>query len=253
MGAPRGVGEMNEQPPHAVSVGAFCIDVTEVTGAAYRACVRSGGCTPAFTTMSKDDSAGIFFGRFCHGERPEYDDHPINCVDWKQADAYCRHGGGRLPTEAQWEYAARGTDGRAYPWGDEPPGPRRGNACGSECRAMGERAGRRGWVVSFEGDDGAETTAPVGSYPEGRSPFGLLDMSGNVWEVVTDWYASYKRSDAPLVDPTGPDGPVDGNGHIRRGGGWGEDVRVRATTRDTSHDWWERDPALGFRCAHAPL
>jgi formylglycine-generating enzyme required for sulfatase activity len=130
-----------------VTLSAYCIDRTEVTVAAYRRCVEAGTCAAAGVAHEaerKDRNAG----------KSGVDDHPINCVDWSMADAYCKWAGGRLPTEAEWEYAARGSDGRRFPWGSEPPAGHRLNARGSEF-------GRNGTL--YLESDGYESTAPVGS------------------------------------------------------------------------------------------
>ncbi len=164
-------GAANEKPVHRVSVAAFAMDVTEVTTAAYTACVRAGRCTAAGT------------GEICNYGRSGKDNHPINCVDWDQATAYCASVGKRLPTEEEWEYGARGTDGRRYPWGNEEPGAR---AC------WAQRAAR--------------STCSVGSYASGV--FGLKDMAGNVYEWTASGYSDdYTRN------------RVDAD-RVSRGGGW---------------------------------
>ena len=233
MGSPDGVGDDDEHPRHAVTVSAFCLDRTEVTVAAYEACVAAGRCTAPHRERSP----------YCN--HPDRGDHPVNCVDWGQAVAYCRWLGRRLPSEAEWEYAARGSDGRLYPWGNEPPSASRLNACGRECVAWGKRVLGRDWPAMYDADDGWATTAPVGSFPAGASPFGALDMAGNVWEWTADWHGSYP--DSPVTDPRGP---ATGTGRIDRGNGWHAhlpaDVRAAARSSD--------DPAVptnstGLRCA----
>jgi formylglycine-generating enzyme required for sulfatase activity len=199
-------GDADETPVHQVTVAAFCMDRTEVTVAAHKACVKAGKCTPAKT------------GSSCNAGVAGRENHPINCVDWNQADAYCEAQGLRLPTEEEWEYAARGTDGRTYPWGNEEP---RSQLC---------------WARY--GDGKPNSTCAVGSYPEGRSPFGLDDMSGNVWE----WTASGNSSSysSPRKDAA----------RVNRGGCW-YDVdpsNVRSANRD-GYEPPVQDVSLGFRCA----
>jgi formylglycine-generating enzyme required for sulfatase activity len=246
-------GETDELPLHQVKLSAFCIDRTEVTVAAYRRCtaekLRGVKCLPAprsveFPPYSAEEIK--LWSGFCNGPRPGRDGHPINCVDWGHADTYCQWAGGRLPTEAQWEYAARGTDGRLYPWGNERPGPALLRVCGAECVAA-----RPGWSAKYTGGDWPETS-PVGAYPAGASPFGLLDTGGNVWEWVADWYAPYVGA-ALIVDPRGPER---GKHRVVRGGGWDEDVgnvtpRARASDRNFNTES-TRFNFVGFRCAYAP-
>ena len=214
-----GVGHA-DAPPHAVDVGTFCVDKTEVTVAAYGACpISKDGCAPA-----PSDS------ELCNGGRRDRQDHPINCIDASTAERYCRWAGKRLPREEEWELAARGTEGREYPWGTAAPGPHIVNACGTECRALGERL-RLKWDVAFDADDGWPATAPVGSFPDGATHEGLLDMAGNVWE----WTASdYPRA----------------NARVARGGSWSSDApgRVRAVYRGPI-DPSSRGSSVGFRCA----
>jgi formylglycine-generating enzyme required for sulfatase activity len=239
MGSPEGAGDDDERPVHEVTLSTYCIDRTEVTVRAYAACVAARRCTPAELAVSP----------FCNREdRPDRSDHPINCVDWTQAMAYCAWAGKRLPSEAEWEYAARGRDGRVYPWGNDLPSASRLNACGTECVALGKRALDREWRAMYGGDDGWETTSPVGSFPAGASPFGALDMAGNVWEWTADW-----RGDYPAVAATNPRGPATGTARINRGGGWHghlvEDARTALRSADPPS---RRSNSVGMRCV-API
>ncbi|MFO0756439.1 MAG: SUMF1/EgtB/PvdO family nonheme iron enzyme [Byssovorax sp.] len=230
-----------EQPLHEVSVAAFCMDGTEVTVAAYAACAQKGACTaaasdvggPGTTPWDKQHGA-----EHCNANKPDRQKHPINCVEYAQAEAYCKAMGGRLPTEEEWEYAARGTDGRPYPWGDVPPAAFLLNACGTECVELWERAGKSRGPL-YEEDDGWEGTAPVGSYPAGASPFGLLDMAGNLWE----WTASPPT-------PQDPKPPSGAEARILRGGSWtiNSPNGVRAAARGF-HELPSRNAGIGFRCA----
>jgi formylglycine-generating enzyme required for sulfatase activity len=237
MGSPTGVGDGDEHPQHQVTLGGYCIDKTEVTVVAYTQCVDSGKCTAAAGPANGFDS-------LCNSKRADRQDHPVNCVDWNQATAYCAWEKKRLPSEAEWEYAARGGEGRTYPWGNEAPSAKRLNACGSECRALGKRLGLE-WKVMYEDSDGWEATAPVGTFQSGASPFGALDMAGNVWEWTADWYGAYTAGAS-----TNPHGPKDGTARVVRGGGWLNIVAstVRGALR------YRLDPAvrnsdLGLRCA----
>lgn len=222
MGAIR-VGFSNQAPVHSVTLSPYCIDRTEVTLGAYGQCVRSGRC-----------AAAPVDGDACNGSRADRLDHPVNCVDWSMANAYCRWAGGRLPTEAEWEFAARGTDGRLYPWGSEPPTGRSLNVVGSEWGSYGMHRDVDGW----------RDTAPVGSFPAGASPFGLEDMSGNVAEWVLDWEQDYTREAV-----TNPRGAAIGGLRMIRGGGFGaiEEYTVTTTYR-SSRLPSAHAPQLGFRC-----
>ena len=232
MGNPEGVGLVDGYPQHAVTLSGYCIDKTEVTVKAYRACVAAKGCSA--TDLKVD----------LHCNREDRPDHPINCVDWNQATAYCKWADKRLPTEAEWEYAARGADGRAYPWGNEAPSAKRLNACGSECAALRKREQRR-WSAMYEAGDGWETTAPVSSFPDGKSPFGALDMAGNVWEWTGDWIDHY-----PAEAVTDPQGAKTGTQRVFRGGSWGNnrarDVRAVERAWDAPANAGD---GIGFRCA----
>ncbi len=184
-----------ERPVHDVCFEEpFWIGRTEVTNAQYKACVDAGVCTLPDSTWHYSD--------------PAHADHPMVDVDWFQADAYAAWVGGSLPTEAQWEYAARGPDGLAYPWGDAVDGTQI-NFCDINCPNDSFR--------NAAYDDGYESTAPVGSYPDGASWVGALDMSGNVWEWTSSIYADYPYDTADGREDAGATSERRG----LRGGSWG--------------------------------
>jgi formylglycine-generating enzyme required for sulfatase activity len=205
MGSPAGKGHDDEHPAQDVTLSAYCIDRREVTVKAYAVCVRAGKCAAA------DERATTGWGSFCNGTRADRQDHPIDCVDWNQASAYCAWAGRRLPSEAEWEYAARGTDGRTYPWGDERPSPKLLNACGRECVAVVKREMDLDWSPLYDGSDGWESTAPVGSFPAGASPFGALDHGGECLGVDGGlvWPVPHQRCHQPsrCRDGRGARGP----------------------------------------------
>lgn len=216
------MGPGGAEAPVWLDVDAFWIDVTEVTVEAYEACVVAGRCA----VPSMEDAEGSSgFNYYEDG----HEQHPVNGVSWFDAMAYCEWVDGgvkRLPTEAEWEKAARGTDGRRYPWGSQLP----------SCSLT---------VMEGSNGDGCgdETTGPVGSKPLGISPYGALDMSGNLWEWVYD-----------LHDP---DDPVDPHGqgiHVRRGGSWSvaNELYFRADYRGSDLES-NRPKDVGFRCARTPL
>lgn len=204
MGSPPGDADADadERPRHPVAVAPFHLDATEVTVAAYAACVRTGTCSAADQGVSWDgltEEARRAYGAACNFGRPDRAGHPINCVTWAQARAFCAWAGKRLPSEAEWELAARGA-GRRYPWGEEPPTPRRVNGCHAECAAAyGLPPGE---LLAAGPGDGFATTAPVGSFPAGASPDGVLDLGGNVWEWTESRYCPYPaEGDASCDDP----------------------------------------------------
>jgi formylglycine-generating enzyme required for sulfatase activity len=173
----------DEQPGGEQELPAFVIDRTEVTVAQFAACVDQGGCSSEGLTMPYfDGSEHPDFAEFCNWQKR--DDHPINCVTWEQARTYCQWAGKRLPTEAEWEKAARGTDGRKYPWGND------GFDKGTKVANIAdESAGKRFPElddIAADYDDGFVGTAPVGSFPAGASPGGALDMIGNVGEWTSN-------------------------------------------------------------------
>ena len=209
----------DEKPGRKVWLDEYFIDRTGVTIGQYRACVEAGSCKEPW---SKSDN------EYCNWGHSGREDHPINCVDWNQAEAFCRWAGKRLPTEAEWEKAARGTEGRKYPWGN--------------------REASCDYAVMDDGGDGCgkDRTWPVCAKERGNSPYGLCDMAGNVWEWVSDWYGEeYYESGATR----NPKGSKYGEYRVLRGGCWGlYPWYLRASSRFRSL------PSLryygsGFRCA----
>jgi formylglycine-generating enzyme required for sulfatase activity len=241
-------GTKGERPAHSVQLTPFCIDRVEVTVAAYKACSDRGECKRAGLTNSWDgisDTDAKAYDPLCNARDVEaHASHPVNCVDWSMASRYCDRNDLRLPTEAEWELAARGQDGRSYPWGEAVPDATRLNACGPECVAWGKARSISERPLYLQGD-GWETTAPVGSFPKGASPFGVLDMAGNVGEWVQDWYGSYGSSESQ-----NPSGPPSGAERVVRGGAWNasETSWVRPTFRFHAPPS-ERSHGIGFRCA----
>ncbi len=205
-------GREAEMPVHDVTVDAVWMDRTEVSNAQYQACVVAGRC-----------AASAF------AEDPDYGapDLSVVGVTWFQAYDYCAWVGARLPTEAEWEYAARGPEGTIYPWGNDL---RDGAANCDESVCQ----------------DGYEVAAPVGSFPEGASWVGALDMAGNVWEWVADWGEVY-----PSTQVTNPAGPDTGQVRVMRGGDWDNDEDyMRSTFREVDEPT-QAYYTLGFRCASA--
>jgi formylglycine-generating enzyme required for sulfatase activity len=238
----------NEKPQHQVTLRPFCIDKFEVTTEQYKACSDSGGCLRAGTTNdvpSMTDAEHAAYDPLCNARDPVgRGKHPINCVGFDQATKYCKDVGKRLPTESEWEFSARGPDGRKYPWGDEEPTSTLLNACDKRCADWAKKAGVK-VTPMFTADDGWAATAPVGSFPKGASRYGLDDVVGNVWEWVGDWYDTY-----PTDEQTDPKGPEKGELRVIRGGAWNAAMPswVRPSFR------WRDDPAtrshgIGFRCA----
>jgi formylglycine-generating enzyme required for sulfatase activity len=242
-----------ERPAHQTALSSFCIDKFEVTVARYKTCSDKGECKRAGTANDWEkitDADRKAFDPLCNARDPEGKaSHPINCIDWEMAETFCRATAphGRLPREAEWEFATRGSDGRRFPWGDDWPDAKHLNACDKDCLAWGKKNHVEEKSM-YEASDGFANTAPVGSFPAGDSPFGLSDVVGNVWEWTADWYAPYTA--APQSDPKGPEAEVEGAGRVIRGGAWNGayPAWVRPTFR--YHDApAKRSYGIGFRCA----
>ncbi len=207
----------NVEPPRTVTLDAFWMDQTEVSNRMYKSCVDTGACTPPFRSDSYTRDS--YFGN------PQYDDYPVIYVSWEQANAYCSWAGRRLPTEAEWEKAARGTDGRLFPWGDTLPNTKLLN------------------FALVAGD-----TTSVTSYPGGVSPYGLYNMAGNVWEWTSDWYDENYYKAAPSLNPQGP---ASGEFKVLRGSAWIYlDFDAFVTDR-YGNDPKTTNNVIGFRCARS--
>ncbi len=217
----------NESPAHLVKLAGFWIDQTEVTNGRYQKCEQEKACTPPSDSSSYYRSD--YYGNL------EYFDFPVIWITRDQAEAYCTWAGARLPTEAEWEYAARGPDSWLFPWGDNFDGARL-NYCDANCDA-----GRNDPAV----DDGYADTAPVGSFPSGASWVGALDMAGNVREWLADWYGPYTAD--PQINPTGP---ATGTTIIPHGGSWLDlPSLIRSANRGGDPPDYTRHN-VGFRCVY---
>jgi len=240
-------GPSAERPAHHVTVSRFCMDRHEVTADAYRACSARGDCKRAGTSNRWDGltpKLAKVFDPVCNGQDGR-GNHPINCIDWSLAERFCHAENKRLPTEAEWEFAARGSDGRKYPWGDAEPTARHLNACGAECALWFNQRRVSSDGQLFPLSDGWATTAPVGSFPLGASSSGIEDMVGNVWEWVADAYGEYSAGDQ--VDPKGP---ATGTTRVIRGGAWNGAYADWVRPAFRFHMKPEsRSHGVGFRCA----
>lgn len=218
------------EPVHEVFVDYFYIDKYEITNSQYQNCVYAGSCSPPTPASS--------YGRTAYYGLPEFADYPVVNVDWFDAVNYCAWRGGRLPTEAEWEKAARGTEAALYPWGDDFDGTRL-NFCDVNCD--------KSWANKAY-NDGYFETSPVGSYRNGVSPYGAYDMLGNVWEWVSDWYASDSYT---VSSQSNPKGPEFGVRRVIKGGGWDDATHLAAANRVDKLPT-DRLPILGFRCVTSP-
>jgi len=223
--------ENDENPAHIVHLDAFWIDQVEVTNGMYQLCVEAGVCLPPVKLNS--DNRAAYYGS------PEFQDYPVVHVTWLDAKTYCAWTGRRLPTEAEWERAARGDDLRTYPWGDEPPSAA---------------------TVNFNNEVG--DTSRVGSYQAGAGPFGALDMAGNVWEWAADLYRWNYYTTSPDTNPSGPPETSGLLTRVIRGGSF-QDARVNIRVSNRGYELGpgtiagSQGPAssarssvrIGFRCA----
>jgi formylglycine-generating enzyme required for sulfatase activity len=198
MGLADGLGD--ERPAHTVVLDSYYLALTETTNDQYRACVDAGVCQPPARPDCCTENphwTPIWPDYFAN---PQYGKYPALFISWNAADTYCRWRGMRLPTEAEWEKAARGPDGGQYPWGDQKPDPSLLDFY---------------WTAEEYPAPPSYTPSPVGSYPAGASPYGILDMAGNVYEWVHDWYADAYYAVSPAANPTGP---AEGSFKVSRGG-----------------------------------
>jgi formylglycine-generating enzyme required for sulfatase activity len=208
-------GDDENSPRRELFVEAFYLDQYEVTVGRYaRFLQATGNVRPPEEWDTVDLNNGT--------------DLPVIGVDWQDANSYCQWVGRRLPTDAEWERAARGSDERKYPWGDEPP--------------TSEHAR---FAQNYEKAVYKNGVARVGSHPKGASPFGIHDMAGNAWEWTADWFSE----SFPYADRRNPKGPSSGTSKVLRGGGWYDQADRLVSTKRMHANPEQRDDSIGFRCA----
>jgi len=206
-------GDDDEQPVHRVFLDSFYLDTFEVTNGQFAKFVAAIQSEPPWGFADQETPV-------LHAERP------VRWVNWLEATGYCLWAGKRLPTEAEWEKAARGPEGRIYPWGNDPPTPLH---------------------AVFGLKEGTETVSPIGDRDKGKSPYGVHDLAGNLYEWVADWYDDTFYTPMHMLNPRGP---MEGTAKVQRGGSYiNGPYRLRASFR-TKGDPTEHDPHVGFRCAH---
>jgi formylglycine-generating enzyme required for sulfatase activity len=246
------------RPAHPAEVAAFCMDLREVSLGDYRQCSTKGECKRAYresewpqgSTPEADWKLQMkAHSELCNEAADDRDTHPVNCVDWAQAQKYCEWRGGTLPTEAQWEFAARGSDGRVYSWGDALPSRAHMNGAGPEYVAWRASKGLPSHATLYPEDDGFVGTAPVGSLKDGATQHGLFDMAGNVFEWTADEFTPYPSKDGtPAAAP-----PAGTKRRVIRGGAFNSfqpqfaDPALRFPQAEDAHTH-----GIGFRCVQAP-
>lgn len=220
-----------EIPVNTVYVDSYWIDKYEVTNGQYLLCEAAGVCDSPYLNKSET--------RPSYHDNPEYANYPVIYVNWYMAKTYCEWTGRRLLTEAEWEKASRGTDGRKYPWGNDKPTGENANFCDTNCPRT---------IANHNFDDGYADTAPVGSYPAGASPYGVMDMSGNVWEWTGTIINPYPYDATDGRENTDPTLWVE---RVWRGGPWSNGYWwIRSTVRYRSiPSYWYVN--LGFRCGES--
>ena len=239
------------RPAHKEEVAPFCMDVYEVTIGDFRKCSEPGECKRAFResfwpqggTSKKDwEAQKKAYSKLCNENFRNRENHPVNCVTWQQAVSYCKFVGRRLPFEREWEYAARGSDGRVYPWGDAVPDHIRQNGCGLECVRWREQEGLPPHAVLYEQDDGFTGTAPVGHFAAGKTMHGLYDIVGNVFEWTADEFLLYGEKSKP-----------GSTRHPIRGGAFNSFMPTFADPAlRFGQDADAHNHGIGFRCAADP-
>ena len=240
----------HEAPQHSVYLDSFWMYISEVTNAQFQKFVQDTGYR---TTAEQRGGSYVYIaGGWVEVDGASWTSpsgpgstidgrgsHPVIQMSWFDASAYCEWAGGHLPTEAEWEKAARGLDGKKYPWGDTNTVRGYANFCDKDCPFES---------ADLDWNDGYAFTAPVGSYPSGSSPFGLLDMAGNAWEMVQDWYDENYYNQSPVKNPQGP---TTGTRRVLRGGSWGNG---EGPLRTSFRYWYDPENAFsfyGFRCSHS--
>jgi formylglycine-generating enzyme required for sulfatase activity len=242
-------GDSNEKPVHLIYLDAFWMDQTEVTNAMFGQFIAAANWQTEADKKSKSyvfnpsisNWEEVIGADWQHPTGPNSSlaglfEHPVTQVSWNDAQAYCAWRGARLPTEAEWEKAARGTDKRTYPWGNQNPAGTLLNFADLNLNID--------WANKNE-NDGYQFTAPVGHYPAGASPYGIYDLAGNVWEWTADWYDGKYYQNSPERNPPGP---VSGALRVLRGGAWGSNISAVHSALRLRYDPTFGSNSVGFRC-----